>query len=457
MSQNNVLDNLKESSSEDMVTIQIEESLVRETLMAIDTSNFKEDIITILSFGFILVFVLLTGICGPNDTIQYSSKVDIPQNQAIFETKFPYSEFSSLNNHIVLWFSLTPINASDSNFYPISFKTQISCENNGEVVKSLSQHYSNYQLQYKSENNRTARIRIFNDTLITYTSLNLNIVLDSANENFSSFTVDFVSGSPEHSIFQIYFRFIFTAIAFLFFVLLLFALRKMEFKYWHLEQKLTIPLLLLLIMYNNPLYIVHCYYPSIIVILFDKFVYGLFHSYLYFFILAIFDSLRYKNRKTDTCFFVPKITLCIIMFILYSAHGIYDELHMLDKDGIIDDKIENILGLLELIIYLVFSVLVTIYITRAGIQVDVTERYKFYIYFSSGILAVIIIAIAHILSSLKIINGTSISFVLKYSVENVLTLLMAYFHWPYEVLQDQQYDDTHSDQQQPTEFLATDP
>ena len=444
---------MNDSSSDDMVNIQIEESLVRETLMSIDSANFNEDLLTILSFGFILIFVLLTGIFGPPDTIPHSNIITISNDSAIFETKIPYTDFSSLNNHLAVALSFTPRNKTSSRIMNVNFHYTIKCINKHSVVRTQNEKFKEYTVYYNAGSAKTTRIHLFNHTLITYDSLELNLVFDHAGVDFESFTVNFDTGSPEHTIFQIYFRIIFSAIALLFLVFLLFKLRKLGFKLWHLEQKMTVPLLFLLFLYNDPLYVIHCYYPSIVVVIFDRLVYALFHAYLSFFILVLFDSLRYKNRKTDSCFFLPKITLCVIMFIFYAAHGIYDELHMYDEQSG-RDPIENGLAITELVFYLVFVVLAAFSIIVSGIQVDVTERYKFNIYLSSGIIAVVIMAIAQVLFSMKFIYGTSLSFVLKFAVENVFSLLMAYFHWPYEVLQDQQYDGTQNPQEDQGEFFV---
>ena len=443
--------NSVDSSSDDMVNIQIEESLVRETLMAIDSNNFHEDLLTILCFGFILIFVLLTGIFGPPDTLPHSNTIDISQDTAIFEKKLPYTDFNSLNNHLAISIALTPKNKSQSRMMKVQFHYTIQCRNGKELVRTQNEKFKEYPVYYSSATGMTARIHLFNHTLITYDSLELNIIFEHAGVDFESFTVNFITGSPEHTTFQMYFRGIFSGIALLFLLFMLYSLRNLEFKLWHLEQKLTIPLLFLLFLYNDPLYIIHCYYPSIVVVIFDRLVYALFHSYLSFFILVLFDSLRYKNRKTDTCFFIPKIILCVLMFTFYAAHGIYDELHMYDEQTG-RDPTENALAITELVLYLSFVVLAGFSIVASGIQVDVTERYKFNIYLSSGIIAVLIMAVAQILFSMRIIYGTSLSFVLKFATENVFTLLMAYFHWPYEVLQEQ-YDGTQNQEEQPEFFV----
>ena len=453
MIDNQVLENLKDSSSDDMVNIQIEESLVRETLMAIDSANFSEDLLTLVCFGFVLILVLLTGYLGPQDVTINPTPVEFTGTSAIFERKLIFSDFSSLNNHILITLSLTPKNRSASDFLKTQFSYTVHCHNKQDLVRAENEKMQEYKVKYVEGDTQTAKIHLFNHTVITYDTLELTLMFDHASEVFSSFTIYFQTGSSDHTYFQIYFRIVFTTITFAFLVLLLFSLRKLEVKLWHLEQKMTVPLLLMLILYNNPLQVLHFYSPSIVLAIFDRLVYALYHAYLYFFILVLFDSLRYKNRKTDTCFFIPKVILCITLFILYAAHGIYDELHMYDEETG-RDPTETSLSFAQLVCFLVFCAYSILSIVVSGVKVDVTERYKFNIYFSSGLITVIIMTIAQILFSMKFMYGSSLSFVLKFASENIFALLMAYFHWPYEVLQDQQYDGAQENQDAPEEFFV---
>jgi hypothetical protein len=53
-----------DTGSDKMINIQIEESLVCETLMTIDSANSCEDSVILADFFCILVMIALTGIFG---------------------------------------------------------------------------------------------------------------------------------------------------------------------------------------------------------------------------------------------------------------------------------------------------------------------------------------------------------------------------------------------------------
>ena len=122
--------------------------------------------------------------------------------------------------------------------------------------------------------------------------------------------------------FQIYFRTISAIFGIIVLFYITFRLSSMSFKLWHLEQKLTIPLLGLLILFNNPLYFFMVSKPNPVFIIYDSIFTNLFNSYLKFFILCLFDSLRYKNRNTNSCFFIPKCIFIIIFFGFNIVHSI---------------------------------------------------------------------------------------------------------------------------------------
>ena len=76
----------------------------------------------------------------------------------------------------------------------------------------------------------------------------------------------------------------------------------------------------------------------------------------------------------------------------------------------------------------------------AGFQVDITERYKYIIYCVSGITALTLLALSDFfLGFLGFFENSALKFVEQYAIANVFVMLMAYFHWPYEVLHDQNY------------------
>lgn len=436
---------MEKESSDDMVNIQIEESLVRETLMGIDSANFNEDLITLFLFGFVLIFVISSGIFGPPVIIHKKYPQLFSRDSPIFNTKISFDQILPINNQNSISISFLRNAITNETTFPITFSYSVVC------YKGLSQHFvagfpaKKHYVKQLPDSNQTSSITLFTDSVLDYNKVEIELTFDHAYTYYSSFIITYSVGAPEHTVFQIYFRIFFAALAFIFLALILYFLRKLDIKLWHLEQKLTIPLNLLLIFYNNPFYVFHAYSPSPVFIILDRILDSVFHAYLSFFILVLFDSLRYKNRKTDRCFFIPKIIMCFIMLIIYSVHGIYDKLHLIAEHNTEENATASILTFAEMAVYLAFVCYTLVSIIISAAKVDVTERYKFNIYLASGLIAIIIMGVCSVLINLNIFAESSLSFVIRFAVENVFTLLMTYFHWPYEVLQDQYQNDPQAD------------
>ena len=262
----------------------------------------------------------------------------------------------------------------------------------------------------------------------------------------------------------------------------------MPIKLWHLEQKLTVPLIIIAILYDNPLYFVRYLSsktsnssnpPSISPFppfseTSETIISSLFDSYFNFFLLVIFDSLRFKNRKIDRCFFWPKIIFFIFNFAIYttislrneiSQYNIYHKNQISTSNSIFSffsssftlDKLLKIDPLRPNVSFLIFFVWSAYFIwlvyivSNASCKVDITERYKFNMYFTSSCFSLFLlffVNIFHFLQLNSFFRYSSLCFVTEFVVKNVFVLLMAYFHWPYEVLQDQQYIDSADDNSQ---------
>lgn len=489
-------------SSSDMIDIQIEESLVRETLMSIDSSNFQDDIITLLCFFGILLLSVLLGIFGSpaissHMTFRPISNNSIVEHFSSFSKKItPYYRFLSFS---ILMIPIQSSNSVQDSDQLLSFQYQIECKQNDNfILRKIDRSFTDIKIHsiLSPENkidkdiekkNKKQFLHIFYDKIYSsdFDSIAVHIKFQQAQRYFSQFALRTEIGLPSHTVFQIYFRIVFSFFQLMFLLLLFFRLRVMPIKLWHLEQKLTVPLLIISILYDNPLYFLRYISsktskqsstPSIPPLppfseTTEIIISSLFDAYFNFFLLVIFDSLRFKNRKIDRCFFGPKIFFFIINAAIYIISGLRSDISKYDiyhknqistsnsffsffSSGFTLDKLLKIDPLkpnVPIIIFLIGSayfVWLVYSISNASCKVDITERYKFNMYFTSTCISLallFIVKILHFLQLTPFFRYTSLCFVTEFIVKNVFALLMAYFHWPYEVLQDQQYIDSADD------------
>jgi len=425
------------SSSDDMIEIQIEESLGRETLMAIDSANFREDIFSIIGFLIILVLTTVAGIMGPPPD-------EFKENVFIFEDNLKSYKKLELNgtNPVNRFLKLYLCYESDKKTYlSIGYSYIINFQRKGETIRKSTKQDQGIPIIFSESRNQYEPHLIFIEKLVDFDFLSLEISVQT-NVSIDEMVLRIETGFRDHSMYQLYFRSVFIFINISFMLFFVFRLSAVSFSFWHLEQKMTIPLILFLIFYNNPLYYFQLYYPSKFLVYCETILSSLFVSYFRFYLLVLFNSLRFKNRKTDKCFFMPKIIFLFVNFLFSAIKGVYFDELSLSPYSFSGSNIINSLNWIENAIFYVFCLWSVYSIILAGRDVDITERYKFLIYIISGVLALILLVMSKILSELMpIFSTTSLGFVTSFSVENVFILLMAYFHWPYEVLQDQSYLD----------------
>jgi hypothetical protein len=442
-----------DTASDEMIDIQIEESLVRETLMTIDSANAREDVLTLAGFFAVLVLTALTGIFGPSSVVTQTLDHEILNHTARERILFASSPISPLNRFLTI--SLILVQSHPCAFGPLrsTFSCHSEVKRAGITIQTSSQSFEGVSMKFSE---CTAQLQLFSDRLLSYDTMELVLTFNAVGGQFSNVRVQSTTGVPDHTLFQIYFRVVFGLFSLLFLVFLVWRLKGMPFKLWHLEQKLTIPLLVLAFLFTDPIYIIHLYRPSRILIVWHTIISALFTSYFQFFLLVLFDSLRYKNRKTSRCFFAPKVVFALLHFLATVIHGVSDNVAYFGDSPLERNHSTGASERAEAILNACSLVWIVLVIVVASMKVDVTERYKFNMYLAAAVFSVVPLLTVHaVFRALKLFGRSSLHFAVSFSVQNVFVLLMAYCHWPYEMLPDHSYTDQRGpDDGARAEFLA---
>jgi hypothetical protein len=249
-----------------------------------------------------------------------------------------------------------------------------------------------------------------------------------------------IIGNQSHSSFQSAFRGVFSAI--LAVVGLAFLRRAgLSFGLWHIEQKLTGLLIPLSILNNNPLYWLHFHASSTFQIAANVVFVAAFGAHFRLVFLALFDSLRFKNRKVGSCFFFPKVLLAVSVFVVSVASGWLERIAGYSsgfKQG--SGPFRYSLAIIQVLLSLVYLIWLGVAIVRARFLVHVTETYKFGIYSAALGTFAGVFGVVFLLNLLvAAVRESAVGFVLSHGMSNAFVLLMVYFHWPYEVLHDRDY------------------
>lgn len=439
MDENNV-----SASEEDMIDIQIEESLVKESLMVIDSASVRKDAAVLAGFIAIFALALAYGFAGPSARAERADAISM--ERPVFNNT--YVGMSALNRFVSLSAAFSGPKSAECT--RASIVMRMDCLQSGRVVHTLS---ANFRTQKLCAADSGYRVRFFKESVVDFDKIAVEISVSGAPNVYSTGEIVFEYGNEDHTLFQTYIRVVFAGINCIFLWLLYRKLSYLPWKLWHLEQKITVPFLLLAVLYSNPFYLIQAFYPSTMFLVFEKIVNSLFKTYFKFFVLVMFDSLRYKNRKTSMAFYLPKVMFLLVYFFLMIVHGIYD-IVLLSSNSTSDisgTSLHKVLSQMEWIMFLAYVSWTAIIFVLSWRNVDVTEKNKFNIYaFINGITMLILVAVNIVVFLKKLSFDTdyyTMSFTLIFVVQNVYVLLNAYFHWPYDTLQDA-YD--NDGKQQPT-------
>lgn len=264
--------------------------------------------------------------------------------------------------------------------------------------------------------------------------------------------IKFFIGNPEFVVYEMLFRILFSVSLFSFFFLLIIRLKTTAFRNWYLEQKLTVLLLLITAFYNNPLYgfkIIKWTTNYAI----DAFFKGVLIGFSIFFLLALFDSLRFKNRETNFWFYFPKVFLSGFVGLLTISEGLL-RVYINISELNFSESLSSLIELIQQIIAPVFAITffyILVVIFLALKEVDLIERYKLNLYILTFSICLLSGLIGY-----QFKKENALIFTIQYAIISLFAILMAYFHWPYEVKKDLIYGEQNqnaNDHQRETTFI----
>lgn len=421
--------------------IPVEEVYGKEVYMSIDTAHFAEDIITLLTFLGILFITLFSGYFGKKAVlIETASDNFETKENSTSPPRFAYSIFNI--SKATRFIDFTLILQKKPEVVPSQGNFSVFIEKNGPDfhTDSFDKTFSPINAFFLEGKIDSEPISIYKDMNVNYHYLSASLKFNDVNKDYHGFKVFFHISNPENVLYQIVFRVLFGISLLAFFILMVYRLKETKPKFWHLEQKLTVGLLFVGFLYNHFLYgtrIVSWYVCYFI----DSFVRGLEIAYVIFFLLTLFDSLRFKNREVQNFFYLPK---SILSFIVGSAVFVHGFLQALDDYKVFHVPVSPLqLNLMWIIRFGIATALLYLFIIiiLSFINVDPTEKFKFNLYVLSVTLSFLSILIGYFLK-----EGNSLSFTIEYAIVSMFSILMAYFHWPYEVIKDQVYDEQNENQ-----------
>lgn len=427
------------SSDDIMIDLQIEESLSRETLMAIDSSNRKEDYWTFGFFVTVIICAFLVGLYGPPLMRTLTSDYSFLKGDTT--AKFSLDSVSAWNHFIDCDITYLRSDGITSVDYETDITVKIMKYKRGILIENQELDHNAVAISFEEGESESNSIHVLADRLISYDKLVMTV---SCKQKIKAkgLRVTWTYGDPDEPLLQIGFRVIFSLSCLLALIFLVMRLWGTSFKIWHLEQKLTVFLLVVAFLANDPLYFIQALEVTKSGVLYDVISSSLFRVYLLFFMLTLFDSLRYKNRKIGSCFLAPKYLFMAASLVIECAHSFVEHSQVYIFAEMVSNGSRTLLRVLQWFVTLLYMIWMLSSIMKAGYSIDVTERYKFTVYSIVSLFSVVVLVIFQVLDQTNAVINTSLGFTMKFAIQNCFVLLMAVFHWPYELLTDSQYRGT---------------
>lgn len=523
-----------DSSSSALLEIQIEESLSRETLMNIDSTNHDDDRMFFLLCPIILILCFLSSLLLPpvTQTIeriypfetlnahrhpqihpvesskslnqielsqiksdQYTEQSEIFRSE-LKTSKFSIESLSSSNQFLDLSLIFILDNSLPIHYQQIFNRTNqkvviLDIETNIDMQihhqsKTDNRFLSEFSVIFSRFSNQSQKIPSFRLFLTKYSTYQITLSL-LHHQFYQKFAIDdqdlfqfivgfkaiWTFGNSSIPFYQSFIKLLYFSVILVLMILFFMRTRQVSVSVLHLEQKLTICLLFISFLIDNPFHFILIDKCPSFSMFFDELSIHCFNVYLRFFILVLFDSLRFKNRKINHCFLTPKLIFFVIFlfievysgFLIAKHNGItrfrdlninfdlcnykqdFKTIYSVDnlrsnemKLSILYSFKEQFVLSLFKVCQSVFYIWLSIVVIRSFFEIDVTERYKFFVYLAMSLMLGLLIHFSdHVIRNINRYQNTLVLFLFKLSVENLFAISMILFHWPYELITDQQY------------------
>jgi hypothetical protein len=201
---------------------------------------------------------------------------------------------------------------------------------------------------------------------------------------------------------------------------------------------MTTLLMLLGIFMNNPFHFmfVRSSIPFLMVV--ESILGSVFDIFLKYFSLVLFDSLRFKNRKIGEYFYTPKLIFFMFFFVANCEECLttFGRFQRIGATSV--SWFETAIMSARAVFEGAFVGWLALSMFRSSREMDVTESYKFSLYSVLCLATIVTLFLNELVDQFFTFSERSaLCFVARITAQNLFILLMALFHWPYELMSDQ--------------------
>jgi hypothetical protein len=161
----------------------------------------------------------------------------------------------------------------------------------------------------------------------------------------------------------------------------------------------------------------------------------------YAIILVLLDLLLHKNAKGVFSLFRPELLLGFLEFLCELCLSASELFWLKGAPHPFKSGSERFVEFCQIAVNVVFVVWASLRASKVVRSIDVTERFHTYLYVIAVSAVVVQALIVLVFGKLfEWFQGTVVEFLTAFGVHNNFTLMMLYFHWPYEPVADMTYE-----------------
>jgi hypothetical protein len=425
------------ASREGLLEVQHEASYVKDVFMWIDSVSHQETTRAVLVYIGLVIATLITGLRGGSSIIHHSSDRSFAPGTAPQVFHFDAAPVSSFNRFLNFELSFT---GTPSTTVPLTFSYKVVPSPPDTIVPPVARSFTNHPVETGSSG-RTGKLSLFADRMINYTGVDLVVTATPAS-GITGLTAYTTLGGRDNTKFQAYFRFAFSFFEGLILNFVIPHLGFVDWIRWSLAQKLTIPLLFAVILSNNPLYLIHAYFPYTFFTNLDLIMTPIFHGLLYFAVLTLLDSLTGRSDTLTLARSTPAIIaggakLVSEFLVQRKVYAVVAT----RQPSLTGGRVAWLLGAVATGADAAFAVAAAFCVLRALTLAPSSEAGKIQAYLVPlGALAANVAFWVLFGGVFGLAKGTELEPLMKFVLENMAVLALGILHWPLETIVELAYD-----------------
>jgi hypothetical protein len=407
----------------------------KHSQMWIDSASLSEAVTAVFAFIFLSLITFLSSKSSLSPSaVQRTDRTFSNTTLQVFTfTATPVTGYNRF-----LTFDLVFVRrAAGTTPIPVSFAYMVETSSQTKQTTRIRKKVDDFIPNPSASSRDTSPIRLFDDRFLNYHSADLVVSVTVPDRGvYPQVACLVTTGQPDHTTYQAYFRLIYSIFEI---GALMVLLKKSPIKAWAREQQIVLPLLILAPLSNNPFYLFHAYHPLSLWAVIDAVVSPLFHACVLLVLLLLFDRLLRVSASSGIRDWLSKILYVLPVFVSQAASGFHSITVSSMGPTVSTSRFEAGLRRFQAVGYLVFLVFLMSIIARILSTEDLTDSPRFHLYLVTfGFVS--LVGLFEIINGWRqLFEGTMVNWVFSFTMHNLLTLMMIYYHWPYEFMHDQSH------------------